>query len=538
MKILSASWQTRAAAERERRRRRASSDGQVNPDLARWRADPFLWAKERLGVRMDRWAQYAPKLYVTHAWDGTTEPLWSAGQALARNQSVAVSSAIGIGKTFFGGILTLWFADCWPSTKVELEDGSTIDGPGGQVVTFAPKRDQLRLHIWKEIGSLWPRFQRLHPRAQLDTLRIQMRTGRDDWGAVGFVCGVGADEEVANRARGFHAEHLLLIFEETTGIDRAILDAASLTCVAPHNLRLYFGNPDSLQDTLAQVSKEPGVVAIRASALDHPNLVANNPSLIPGAQSRQRIEEQKAKYGVEDPLYQSRVRGLAPAQGQSALIRLEWLEAAAQRAKDPRTRRLLEVGETALGVDVANSEDGDKASITEGKGRMSRKTESFRCPDANVFGRLNVYPYIKSRLVKPERVGVDNVGVGVGTVNELRRLGAEVQGLNGGSAMWEQYAEDEKFANLRSQMWWQARVDLQEQDEAKAVGMEHDQELFEDLICPKWRTHNGKIIVESKEDLVARLGRSPDKGDSWVYWNWIRQASNQPVARQLRVRWG
>jgi hypothetical protein len=41
-----------------------------------------------------------------------------------------------------------------------------------------------------------------------------------------------------------------------------------------------------------------------------------------------------------------------------------------------------------------------------------------------------------------------------------------------------------------------------------------------------WTTKNGKIVVESKEDFKKRLPgrRSPDKGDSWVYWNWISQA--------------
>lgn len=28
--------------------------------------------------------------------------------------------------------------------------------------------------------------------------------------------------------------------------------------------------------------------------------------------------------------------------------------------------------------------------------------------------------------------------------------------------------------------------------------------------------------VESKENIKKRLGRSPNKGDSVVYWNWVR----------------
>jgi len=495
------------------------TQGVAPAQLTAWRADPFRWAQERLGVDLKPWADYGPATYRSHRWDGTVEPLWTAAKAIASGESAAVSSAVGIGKTYEGAVLTLWWQDCWE---------------GGQVVTVAPKEDQLALHIWKEIGKLWPSFRALHPAAKHDTLRIRMRPGRDDWGAVGFVCGVGADEMVASRARGFHAEHLLIIFEETTGIDPAILSAFELTCTAPHNLRLFFGNPDSQQDALAMVSREPGIVAIRASALDHPNLVLQNANLVPGAQSVEKVEKLRAKYGDDDPLFQSRVRGIAPAQGQTSLIRLEWLQAAAFRAKDPEQRKALAEGETALGVDVANSVDGDRASIAEGKGKLCIQVSSFQCPDANAFGRRHVWPFIQGKTVRAERVGIDNVGVGVGTVNEIRRLGAEVAGLNGGAAYWENYAKDEKFANLRSQMWWQARVDLH----SGAIGVPNDPELFEDLVCPKWRTLNGKIIVESKEDLKARLGRSPDKGDAFVYWNWIRQASNQPTVTAVRVRWG
>lgn len=525
MKTHSASWPTRAAAELELRRRRLENAPALAAQLARWRTDPFLWAQERLGLNLRRWADYGPERYAKHKWDGTKEPLGRVAEALANGDSAAVSSGTGLGKTYLGGVLLLWFADCWE---------------GAQIITIAPKEKQLTLHIWKEIGKLWPLFQRIRPLAQLDTLRIRMRPGRDDWGAVGFAVGVAADEEIANKARGFHAEHMLFIIEETTGVHAAVLAAIALTCTAPHNLRLFFGNRDSVQDTLGKVSKEPGVIAIRASAHDHPNIVLNDASIIPGAQSPQVLTKWRTSLGADDPIYQSRARGIAPAQGQQALIRMEWLAAAAKRAKNAAVRALLEVGEAALGVDVANSETGDKASIAEGKGRLCKKIESQRCPDANAFGRQQVYPFIKSGQVRRDRVGVDTVGVGVGTVNELRRLGAEVVALNGGESMWENEAEDnERFANLRAQMYWRARTDLQETDPTKAIGVPDDEELFEDLMAPKWRTHNGKIIVESKEDLKVRLdGRSPDKGDAFVYWNWVRQAHREPEARQVPVVWG
>ena len=502
-------------------------DDKIDPA---WRKNPFKWARDRLGLRLLPWSQYCRDKYVGHKWDGTKEPLLEAAKALARGESVAVLSATGVGKTYLGAVLVLWWLDCWQ---------------GAQVVTLAPKKDQLTLHIWKEIGRLWPLFKKIHPKAELTTLRIRMRprataTNEDDeslgdaWGATGFACGVAADEQVAGKARGFHAEHLLFIIEETTGVHNALLNAVKLTCTAPHNLRLFFGNPDSIEDSLSQVAKTPGVTSIRASGYDHPNVVADDSTIIAGATSKQKIGEWREELGEEDPIFKSRARGIPPAQSMHALIRREWLEDAKRRAQDPVARQaLLSTGPAAMGVDVANSEKGDHAAFTHGRGAVALAVEAVRCPDANAYGRQHIWPFISSDMIAPQRVGVDNVGVGVGCLNELNRLcnahgfkawaASYVVPLNGGEAYWEMYAGSEKFQNLRSQMWWQARIDLQHGN--VAIDFD-DPELEQDLLAPMWRTRNGKIIVESKEDFKIRLPgrRSPDKGDSWVYWNWMRQA--------------
>jgi hypothetical protein len=67
-------------------------------------------------------------------------------------------------------------------------------------------------------------------------------------------------------------------------------------------------------------------------------------------------------------------------------------------------------------------------------------------------------------------------------------------------------------------MYWQLREDLRN----GRLILCNDEELFADLVTPKWEVRNGKICVEKKEEIKKRLGHSPNKGDAVVYWNWVR----------------
>jgi phage terminase large subunit len=500
--------------------------GPKHADLARYQRDPVAWAVERLGITEPtiRWSMnpgYSKKDWTrpgeyrpTARWDGDVDPLVKIATALVRSESVAVESATGTGKTFWGAVLALWFLDVFRPTQP--------DGPGAIVITAAPKEQQLTLHIWKEIGALWSRFQLLNPAAELTQLRIRMRPGRADWGAVGFVAGVGAAEESSTKAQGFHAEHMLIILEEVPGIHPAVMAAFENTCTAPHNMRLGFGNPDNELDQLHLMAKSPGVTAVRISGYDHPNVVTGDPNVVPGAVSAGSLAIRHQKWGENHRFVLSRSRGISPPEATDALFRLSWLRDAVAWAQDPVEREeLAREGRNAAGVDVANSDGGDRASIAEGRGSLLLGVSSHPCPDANAFAREHV-----ARLIGPslaaENVGIDGVGVGAGAVNEMSRLKLPVTSLIGSAKAIPDKDHEEEFVNLRSQMWWTAAREVKDGE----VGiLAEDEELFADLLAPRFRPVNGKIQVEEKESLKGRLPgrRSPDKGDAFVYWNWMRK---------------
>lgn len=476
----------------------------------KWQKDPVGWCDRYMGVNEKtlRWSMNLG--YEDHTWDGSFDPLATVLESLAAGKNVGVESGTGTGKTFLGALVCLWFPSVFP---------------GSLVVTTAPKEQQLTLHLWKELQRNWSKFQVIFPDATLTKLLVKMKPPQMDWIVTGFACGVGADEQSATKAQGFHAEHMLIITEETPGIHHAVMTAFENTCTGDHNLRLAFGNPDHEEDALHKFCQKPNVVHVRISALDHPNVVTGT-SIIPGAVSRRNVLERKEEYGEDSPLYKSRVRGICPTEASTALIKRVWCKNAVDLAKNP----VLLKGPEAMGVDVANSEKGDKGAIARGKGAVLREVEAFPCPNANKLG-ARVALEMSANGVDEQNVGVDSIGVGAGAVNELLRLRYNVVSLNGAESAPAIGGLTEEFGNLRAAMYWKMRQDLQH----GRVGLPDDDELFQDLCTPLWFIKNGKIWVESKEEIKKRIQRSPNKGDAVVYWNWVREPIRSAASTGGRI---
>jgi hypothetical protein len=65
-----------------------------------------------------------------------------------------------------------------------------------------------------------------------------------------------------------------------------------------------------------------------------------------------------------------------------------------------------------------------------------------------------------------------------------------------------------ELANLRTQLWWQTREALDPTNN-RGIALPNDPELLKDLTAPRFQIRGAKIYVESREDLIKRIGRSP-----------------------------
>lgn len=82
-----------------------------------------------------------------------------------------------------------------------------------------------------------------------------------------------------------------------------------------------------------------------------------------------------------------------------------------------------------------------------------------------------------------------------------------------------------RFLNLRAAIMWRVRNLLNPDGGADdtRLALPPDSELLADLTAAKYSSAEGKLKVESKPEMVERLGRSPDKGDSVGYACWEKK---------------
>jgi hypothetical protein len=115
---------------------------------------------------------------------------------------------------------------------------------------------------------------------------------------------------------------------------------------------------------------------------------------------------------------------------------------------------------------------------------------------------------------------VVDVGGGYGGAVTLRLKDNSIPhvGFNGaGASMGHTIDGQIKFANKRAEAWWRFREALNpDQQGGSAIALPNDPELRADLAAPTFEVTARGILIESKDDLRKRLGRSPGKGDAVV----------------------
>jgi hypothetical protein len=192
------------------------------------------------------------------------------------------------------------------------------------------------------------------------------------------------------------------------------------------------------------------------------------------------------------------------------VIPSEWVDLAMDRWK-PKDQK----GEmTSMGIDVARGGQDDTI-IARRHGMWFDEPLVYpgkSTPDGPTVAGLCV---AACRNKSP--MHIDVIGVGSSPYDFLRQANQHVIGVNvAESATGTDRSGRLRFFNQRTELWWKMREALDPANDTGIV-LPNNKKLKADLISPKWMLKDSAMIkVESREEIVKRLGRSPDYGSAYV----------------------
>lgn len=230
-----------------------------------------------------------------------------------------------------------------------------------------------------------------------------------------------------------------------------------------------------------------------------PSRIADNPYLL-GTGYMAQLQS------LPEPLRSQMLKGDFTAGMEDdpwQVIPTAWVEAAMQRwqVKQPKPRM------DSVGVDVARG-GKDQTVISRRHGNWYDELLVYpgtQTPDGPTVAGLVI---AATRDRSP--IHLDVIGVGASPYDFLVQARQQIAGVNVAEAATSTDKSGRLgFSNLRSQLWWKFREALDPANDT-GIALPSDQRLLADLCAPMWRLQGKTIYVESREEIMKRIGRSPD----------------------------
>lgn len=191
------------------------------------------------------------------------------------------------------------------------------------------------------------------------------------------------------------------------------------------------------------------------------------------------------------------------------VIPTAWVEAAMARWKEPDKIPPMD----SMGVDVARG-GRDQTIIARRHGQWYNKPLAYpgtATPDGPTVAGLTIGSRRDDAVIH-----IDVIGVGSSPYDFLNDARQQVVGVNvSESATATDKSGRLRFKNLRSQLWWQFREDLDPANNT-GIALPNDPRLLADLCAPTWELSGATIYVASREQIIDRIGRSPDFGSAYI----------------------
>lgn len=385
---------------------------------------------------------------------------------------VAVAAANAVGKTWAAARVATWFFLYFPNALV---------------VTTAPTYRQVRYLLWREIRSV---VARLKQRGVKDVGKPTYTTWSwKDRLALGF----SAAEWSPDRFQGLHAEHLLVIVDEASGVADSIYEQIFSTLKGAHAVLYMIGNPLVRRGFFFQAFNSDSFKTFKLTAFDSPNVIERR-VVIPGLVTIEDIERDRALFGEDSVYWKTRILAEFPPADSDSLFTLEDLD----QAKELEPPENLELFPKEAGLDPARGGQSLTVLIVR-QGPWAYLLETFDFNDLMKVART-VHELLLREGVSSIKVDVSGLGAGVADrLKELSNGHYEVV------SFMATKASEKGFANLRTEVW----MHLAELVKTKrAFGpVFSDRRVVHSLLdCTFEFSPQGKLRLKGKRGDVADFG--------------------------------
>jgi phage terminase large subunit len=443
------------------------------PDrIRRWRKDPVAFVREVFGVAPDLWQ---------------VRVLQAVGAGDRDKQRIGMKACKGPGKTCVLAWIIWWFMACW---------GERGEHPKGAATSITS--DNIKANLWPELAKWMHRSEFLKAAFEWTATRIRARDHRETWFFDLRTWAKNADpQQQADTLAGLHAKFLLFVLDESGGIPSAVMATAEAGLANEHlgwAKIVQAGNPTHLEGPLWDACSTHRHLWYMVEITSDPDDPERTPRVSP-EWARQQIE----MYGRENPWVMVNVFGKFPPSSLNALLGPDDVNAAFRRYS-ALSAHLYSHMQKRLGVDVARFGD-DRSVLFPRQGLAAFRPVIIRHQRTTAIAARII---LAKRNWGWEQAFVDDTGHwGHGVIDNLLTAGVPAIPV-----VFSSPAIDPRYNNRRTEMW----IEMAEWIK-RGGAIPQIPELVAELTTPTYTFNKGKFVLEEKDMIKERLGRSPDLAD-------------------------
>lgn len=439
--------------------------------LREWRERPDIFVREVFGATPDAWQDEILQIFPKHP-------------------RIAMKACKGPGKT----CLLAWL--CW---------NFLLTRPHPRIAATAVSGENLRDNLWTEMATWLNRSEMLKSLFEWQAERIVSKQYPETWWMSARRWSKSANaEQQGNTLAGLHAPYVMIVLDESGGIPDAVMaNAEGIGSSATEWHIVQAGNPTHLEGPLYRACTSERHLWYVVEITSDPDSPKRTSRV-----SAQWARDQISKYGRDNPWVLVSVFGQFPPSSINSLIGPDDVNRAL--GAHIREQDYLHSAKT-LGVDVGRY--GDDPSIIFPRQGMATFTPMILRNVGAGQGAGHVAAAWKN--FDADACFIDATGgYGGYWAESLHSLGyraIEVQ--------YSGKSNDPKYFNKRAEIWFLMC-------EAIKAGMvlPNIPEIVAELTVPTYSFKGDKLMIEDKDQIKQRLGRSPNYADA------LATTFAQPVA--------